>query len=154
MIVNFSLSARWYKIFELDLILFLQLFIKVETLYVEISNVLDQLETKIVSPGIGNESSDICDIQNHILDLKDMLQRERTDYQVSKLIYICCLCNVTLLSYGTWFLLNLVGCKCLYVCAHSEILLLNMYGSYVSNSLFLFSFSHSCLCSVCYSQAQ
>lgn len=58
-----------------------ELFIKVETLYAEISNVLNQLETKIVSPGIGNESSDTCDIQNHILDLKDMLRRERKDYQ-------------------------------------------------------------------------
>ncbi|KAG4908874.1 hypothetical protein AAZX31_20G012800 [Glycine max] len=57
-----------------------ELFIKVETLYVEISNVLERLETKIVSPGIGNESADTCDIQNYILDLKDMLQRERTDY--------------------------------------------------------------------------
>ncbi|TKY59045.1 putative 1-phosphatidylinositol-3-phosphate 5-kinase FAB1C [Spatholobus suberectus] len=57
-----------------------ELFIKVEALYVEISNVLERLETKIVSPGIENESSDTCDIQNHILDLKDMLRRERTDY--------------------------------------------------------------------------
>ncbi|KAL2344760.1 hypothetical protein Fmac_006045 [Flemingia macrophylla] len=58
-----------------------ELFIKVETLYLEIFNVLEQLETKILSPSIGIESSDICDIQNHILDLKDMLRRERTDYQ-------------------------------------------------------------------------
>ncbi|KAK7362580.1 hypothetical protein VNO77_04697 [Canavalia gladiata] len=53
---------------------------KVETLYVEISNVLEQLETKIVSPGVGNELSDVSDIRNHIVDLKDMLQGERTDY--------------------------------------------------------------------------
>lgn len=47
---------------------------------------LGRLETKIVSPSPGSESSDTCDIQNHILDLKDMLRRERTDYHVSKLI--------------------------------------------------------------------
>ncbi|XP_020239345.1 putative 1-phosphatidylinositol-3-phosphate 5-kinase FAB1C [Cajanus cajan] len=57
-----------------------ELLIKVDTLYVEISNVLERLETKIMSPGTENESSDACDIQNHILDLKDMLRRERTDY--------------------------------------------------------------------------
>ncbi|QCD82988.1 1-phosphatidylinositol-3-phosphate 5-kinase [Vigna unguiculata] len=57
-----------------------ELSIKVETLYAEISNVLGRLETKIVSASIGNESSDTCDIQNHILDLKDMLRRERSDY--------------------------------------------------------------------------
>ncbi|KAK7317860.1 hypothetical protein RJT34_02436 [Clitoria ternatea] len=59
-----------------------ELFSKVETLYVEISNVLEHLETRIASPGTGNELSDACDIHNHILDLKDMLQRERTDYHL------------------------------------------------------------------------
>ena len=63
---------------------------------------LGRLETKIVSPSIGNESSDTCDIQNHILDLKELLRRERTDYHVSKLIYICCLSYASVLSYGTW----------------------------------------------------
>ncbi|RDX99382.1 putative 1-phosphatidylinositol-3-phosphate 5-kinase FAB1C, partial [Mucuna pruriens] len=57
-----------------------ELFIKVEALYMEISNVLERLETKAVSPGIGNESLDTSDIQNHILDLKDVLRREITDY--------------------------------------------------------------------------
>lgn len=47
---------------------------------------LERLETMIASPGIENELSDICDIRNHILDLKDMLQKERTDYRVSRLI--------------------------------------------------------------------
>ncbi|CAL0312145.1 unnamed protein product [Lupinus luteus] len=57
-----------------------ELFSKVDTLYVEISDVLERLETKIASSGIGNELSDTFDIFNHILELKDMLQRERTDY--------------------------------------------------------------------------
>jgi len=64
--------------------------------------VLGRLETKIVSASIGNESSDTCDIQNHILDLKDMLRRERSDYHVSKLIFIFCLSNASFLSYCTW----------------------------------------------------
>lgn len=54
----------------------------------EISDALKCLETKIVSPGMGNELSDICDMHNHILELKDMLQREKKDYHVSKLISI------------------------------------------------------------------
>lgn len=77
---------------------------------------LEWLEMKIVSPGIGNESADTCDIQNYILDLKDMLQRERTDYHVSKLVYICCLCNVSLLPYGTWFCRTLSGSS-VFMCA-------------------------------------
>ncbi|CAL0313575.1 unnamed protein product [Lupinus luteus] len=57
-----------------------ELFSKVETLHVDISAVLERLETKITSPGTGNELSDTIDIFNHILELKDMLQRERADY--------------------------------------------------------------------------
>ncbi|XP_061358539.1 putative 1-phosphatidylinositol-3-phosphate 5-kinase FAB1C [Gastrolobium bilobum] len=57
-----------------------ELFSKVETLYVEISDVLERFEKKIVSPGIGNELSDTSDIYIHITDLKDMLRRGRTDY--------------------------------------------------------------------------
>lgn len=57
-----------------------ELFSKVETLYVEISNVLEQLETNVLSPGIGNELADAYDIHNHILDLKDMLLKEKMDY--------------------------------------------------------------------------
>lgn len=53
---------------------------KVETLHVEISDVLELLETKISSAGIGNELLDTGDIHNHVLDLKDMLQREKMDY--------------------------------------------------------------------------
>lgn len=52
----------------------------------EISNVLEQLETNVLSPGIGNELADAYDIHNHILDLKDMLLKEKMDYHVSKLI--------------------------------------------------------------------
>lgn len=47
---------------------------------------LERLETKVVSPGTGNELSDTHDILNHVVELKDMLQRERTDYHVRKLV--------------------------------------------------------------------
>ncbi|XP_073226446.1 putative 1-phosphatidylinositol-3-phosphate 5-kinase FAB1C [Cicer arietinum] len=57
-----------------------ELFNKVKTLYVEISDVLERFETKILSPGIGKEVSDANDIHSHILDLKGMLLREKKDY--------------------------------------------------------------------------
>lgn len=62
----------------------LQLLIKLETLYREISDVLESLEKKSSFPGLGNEQhSDSCDIHSHIKELKDMLKKERNDYQVS-----------------------------------------------------------------------
>lgn len=47
---------------------------------------VEQLETKVLSPGVGNELSDAYDIHNHILDLKNTLLREKMDYHVSRLI--------------------------------------------------------------------
>ncbi|CAI8616168.1 unnamed protein product [Vicia faba] len=49
-----------------------ELFHKMETLYVEISDVLEQLETKL---------SNGHDIHNHILDLKNTLEREKMEYR-------------------------------------------------------------------------
>ncbi|CAJ2650228.1 unnamed protein product [Trifolium pratense] len=60
-----------------------ELYTKVETLYLEISNVLEQLETKVLFPGIGNELSDAYGIHNHVLNLKEMLLREKMDYHNS-----------------------------------------------------------------------
>ncbi|XP_057753345.1 putative 1-phosphatidylinositol-3-phosphate 5-kinase FAB1C [Arachis stenosperma] len=57
-----------------------ELFRKVETLYVEISDALDRLERSVTSHGMGNELSDTCEIHHNILELKDMLQRDRKDY--------------------------------------------------------------------------
>ncbi|KAE9597285.1 hypothetical protein Lal_00007802 [Lupinus albus] len=57
-----------------------ELLSKVETLYAEILAVLERFETKITSPGTGNELSDTINIFNHIVELKDMLQIERADY--------------------------------------------------------------------------
>lgn len=71
---------------------------------------LEHLETKISSPGIGNELSETCDIHNHILDLKDMLRRERMDYHVSRLV-------LYLVIYHSYIrLLGLVEGKCVCAC--------------------------------------
>ncbi|PON78735.1 Chaperonin Cpn60/TCP-1 family [Parasponia andersonii] len=51
---------------------------KMETLYAEISDVLDVMEDK--SRSFGNELSDTSDLQNHILELKDLVKKERNDY--------------------------------------------------------------------------
>ncbi|KAF7808767.1 putative 1-phosphatidylinositol-3-phosphate 5-kinase FAB1C [Senna tora] len=59
-----------------------ELLSKLETLYSEISDVLESLEKKSVFPHVGNEQqSDSCDVHNHIKELKDILKEERNDYQ-------------------------------------------------------------------------
>ncbi|WCJ33529.1 1-phosphatidylinositol-3-phosphate 5-kinase FAB1B [Euphorbia peplus] len=50
----------------------------VEAFYAEISDVLDSMEDK--SKCFGSEMSDMDELQNHILELKDQLKTERTDY--------------------------------------------------------------------------
>ena len=52
-----------------------------ETLYAEISDVLDGMEDK--SRSLGRESSDTGDLQNRVLELKDLVKKERNDYIVS-----------------------------------------------------------------------
>lgn len=54
---------------------------KMETLYAEISDVLDGMEDK--SRSLGRESSDTGDLQNRVLELKDLVKKERNDYIVS-----------------------------------------------------------------------
>jgi 1-phosphatidylinositol-3-phosphate 5-kinase len=58
----------------------LQLVGKMETLYAEISDVLDSLEEKCKS--FGHEWSDTNELQDHIMGLKDLLKKERNDYNV------------------------------------------------------------------------
>jgi 1-phosphatidylinositol-3-phosphate 5-kinase len=58
----------------------LQLVGKMETLYAEISDVLDSLEEKCKS--FGHEWSDTNELQDHIMELKDLLKKERNDYNV------------------------------------------------------------------------
>jgi archaellum component FlaC len=60
--------------------LLLQLISKMESLYAEISDVLDSLEEKCKS--FGNEWSDTDELQDHIMELKDLLKMERNDYNV------------------------------------------------------------------------
>lgn len=55
---------------------------KMETLYAEISDVLDGMEDKCRS--FGHELSDTSDLQNYILELKDLVKKERNDYIVSR----------------------------------------------------------------------
>ncbi|CBI26914.3 unnamed protein product, partial [Vitis vinifera] len=55
-----------------------ELLSKIETVYVKISDVLDRIEQKTTS--FRNESSDKSELHNHIMDLKDLLNRERNDY--------------------------------------------------------------------------
>lgn len=60
-----------------------------ETLYAEISDMLGRIELKIAF--FRNESSDKSDLHNHITELKDLLNREKNDYNVSpvqRLVYV------------------------------------------------------------------
>ena len=54
---------------------------KMETLYAEISDVLDGMEDK--NRSFGCEMSGAGGLQNHIMELKDQLRKERNDYIVS-----------------------------------------------------------------------
>ncbi|KAJ4843400.1 hypothetical protein Tsubulata_013306 [Turnera subulata] len=51
---------------------------KMETFYAELSDVLDGIECK--SNSLGSELSDITVFQNHIMELKDQLRKERNEY--------------------------------------------------------------------------
>lgn len=62
---------------------FQQLMVKMETLYAEISNVLEVMEQR--SNSIGCEMSDKNDLKSHVLELKAQLKCERNDYIVSTL---------------------------------------------------------------------
>ncbi|KAK1551915.1 hypothetical protein Q3G72_007192 [Acer saccharum] len=55
-----------------------ELMLKLETLYAEISDVLEGMEEK--SNSIGYEMSDTTDVKNHIVELKNQLKKERNDY--------------------------------------------------------------------------
>lgn len=51
-----------------------------ETLYAEISDVLDNLKEKCKS--FGGEWSETCELQDRIVELNDLLKKERNDYNV------------------------------------------------------------------------
>lgn len=76
LMLEFSLNVLSYFIY-----LFLQIMGKMETLYAEISDILDSMEDK--TRFLGQESSDTTDLQNHVLEMKDLVKRERVDFIVS-----------------------------------------------------------------------
>ncbi|XP_044488390.1 putative 1-phosphatidylinositol-3-phosphate 5-kinase FAB1C [Mangifera indica] len=55
-----------------------ELLVKMETVYAEISYVLEGMEQK--SSSVGCETSNTTDLKNHILALKDQIKKERNDY--------------------------------------------------------------------------
>ncbi|XP_059645884.1 putative 1-phosphatidylinositol-3-phosphate 5-kinase FAB1C [Cornus florida] len=55
-----------------------ELLTKTEALYAEISDVLDGIEQKCTS--FGHEPSDTSELHSHIVELKDLLVKERNDY--------------------------------------------------------------------------
>ncbi|XP_015578964.3 putative 1-phosphatidylinositol-3-phosphate 5-kinase FAB1C [Ricinus communis] len=57
-----------------------------EAFYAEISDVLDSMEQK--SKSFGNELSDLNELQNHIVELKDQLRKERNHYNGILQVYI------------------------------------------------------------------
>lgn len=56
---------------------------KMETLYAEISDILDRMEDK--ARFLGQELSDTADLQNHVMEMKDLVKKERIDYIVSSI---------------------------------------------------------------------
>ncbi|GMJ13319.1 FORMS APLOID AND BINUCLEATE CELLS 1C [Hibiscus trionum] len=50
-----------------------ELMVKMEMLYAEISDILDNIELK-------SKSSDASELSNHIMELRDQIRKERTDY--------------------------------------------------------------------------
>lgn len=69
---NSNLQDEWIRKEALELVG------KMETLYAEISDVLDSLEEKCKS--VGHERSDTNELKNHLMGLKEMLKKERNDY--------------------------------------------------------------------------
>lgn len=54
---------------------------KMESLYAEISDIVDRMEQKSKSTQEPSDSSE--EVQSHIMQLKGLLQKERSDYIVS-----------------------------------------------------------------------
>lgn len=63
---------------------------KMETLYAEISDVLDGMESK--RQASSHEWSDTCELENHITNLKELMKKERNDYIVSSATVFQYLC--------------------------------------------------------------
>lgn len=59
----------------------MQLLSKAKSLYGEISSAFHRIEEK--SSSIGCEPYDMSELQNYMMDLKDLLIKEKDDYNVS-----------------------------------------------------------------------
>lgn len=66
-----------------------QLYDKMETLYMEISRVLDTIQQK--SDCCGHQSVGASELHSYIFELKDLLKKERDDYNVSCAFYYICI---------------------------------------------------------------
>lgn len=66
---------------------------KMKALYLEISGLLDSIEQK--SAIFGKEFIVMRELQNYILELKELVKKEKTDYNVSSGAAYLLVCNVT-----------------------------------------------------------
>lgn len=67
-----------------------------ETMYAEIADLLDKIEQKCKS--IVYDTSNTSELHNHILELKDQIQKERDDYRVSRLVCSSCFLHSSLVN--------------------------------------------------------
>lgn len=80
---------------------------KMETVYAEISDVLDFMEEK--NRSFGCEMSGTIELQHHILELKDLLKKERNYYIVSAKLSIACDYDWYHMFPGPGFMFTLCG---------------------------------------------
>lgn len=59
--------------------------VKMETSYVEVSDVLNSIEQK--SNSAGCQSSNASDLSNHMMELREQIRKERDDYNVRTTTY-------------------------------------------------------------------
>lgn len=85
-----------------------------ESLYAEISDIVDRMEQK--SKLSMQESSDSSEMQSHVMQLKELIQKERSDYIVS--------------AENNLNMINLYFCHCTFIYES----MFNMYG-YLINCL-------------------
>lgn len=61
----------------------LQVSVKMNFLYAEVSDVLQKMEEDFTPPGPGCEFSTSNDFQNYMVELKSLLKFEKSEYDVS-----------------------------------------------------------------------
>lgn len=105
---------------------------KMETLYAEISDVLDYMEEK--NRSFGCEMSGAGGLQDHIVVLKDQLKKERNDYIVS--IKLSIRSNIVTDQIVTWeaqvHILVIVLCCCYCYFFSNALWKLNLVSLFVN----------------------